>query len=99
MRTFVFAVALSFAAACAHGQTGINVHAVRMDIKDSIASNPGEPGPRAIISMGKVTNDSAVVFTERSGQPRHEEHWVKGPSGWSLSEARPVDAAPTTASH
>lgn len=91
MRSFVFACLISLAA-CAHS-TGINVHAVRTEIKDSIAAHPGDAGPRTIISMGKVTHDSAVVFTERQGQPHQEESWVRGPSGWTLSATHEVGSS------
>jgi len=104
MRSFIIGcvvVSSLSLAACAHSSSGarpINVHAVRVDIKDTIAEHPGEPGPRAIISMGKVTNDSAVVYTEAQGGPRREETWVKTGSRWTLSGAREIGAT-AQASH
>ena len=85
MRTVI--TSLFFVVACATANRGINVHTVRTEIKDEIAAHPGDAGPRTIISMGKVTNDSAVVFTEHPGAPRQEETWVRGPHGWALSES------------
>jgi hypothetical protein len=89
---FSFVVALT---ACAHsnGPRPVNVHSVRVAIKGSIESSPGNPGPRAIISMGKVTETSAVVYTESSSHVRLEETWVKGSSGWTLQESRSVATA------
>jgi hypothetical protein len=87
---FSFVIALS---ACAHQQTGINVHSVRVAIKGSIESAPGNAGPRNIISMGKVTDTSAVVYTESSSHQRLEETWVKSPSGWTMQESRSVATA------
>jgi hypothetical protein len=93
MRSLLLSVL--FATACAHsaGPRPINVHAVRVEIKHTIEEAPGDLGPRTIISMGKVTRDSAVVYTEAPARGRHEETWVRGPAGWSLSESRQVAAA------
>lgn len=94
MRSFIIGCVLSLAAcASSSGLRPINVHAVRVDIKEAIAANPGEPGPRAILSMGKVTGASAVVFTEGAGGARREESWVKSGSGWALSEAQVIAAS------
>lgn len=68
-----------------------------MEIKDRIAAEPGEAGPRKIVSMGKVRADAAVVYTEQPGQPRREETWVRGANGWALSSAVAVEGAPQPA--
>lgn len=98
MRSFIIGcvVASSLSlGACAHssGARPINVHAVRVDIKDTINANPGAPGPRAIVSMGKVTADSAVVYTQATGGARREETWVKQGGAWALTDAREIAAA------
>lgn len=92
------AVLLSFVlavTACAHstGAHPIDVHSVRVAIKGRIDAAPNDAGPRAIISMGKVTEDSAIVYTQSQNHSRLEETWVKGPSGWTLQESRRVATA------
>ncbi len=58
-----------------------------------MSSQPGEAGPRAIASMGRVSADRATIYTAaRDG--RREETWVKGPSGWAMTEGKLVTAAP-----
>lgn len=91
MRAVLLSVVL---AACAHssGPRPINVHSVRVSIEDRIAASPGAEGPRDIISMGKVTAESAVVYTESPARGRHEETWIKGPEGWRLQDSRDVAA-------
>ena len=93
MRAVLLSIVLTITA-CAHtsGSRPINVHAVRVEIADTIESSPGEHGPRSIVSMGKVTADSAVVYTD-SSTGRHEETWQKGDGGWTLRESRSVAAA------
>ncbi|MGE0545782.1 MAG: hypothetical protein AB7O24_20470 [Kofleriaceae bacterium] len=77
-------------AACAHttGPRPINVAAVRHEIADQIEDSND---PRPITSMGKVTEQSAVVYTTR-GDQRQEEHWVRIPGGWKLERAELVGA-------
>lgn len=97
MRSFLLAIVLSSLVGCAHSSSGakpINVHAVRMEIKGQIEASPGDAGPRQIVSMGKVRADSAVVYTERPGQPRREETWVRGANGWTLSSAVAIEGTP-----
>ncbi|MGE0867349.1 MAG: hypothetical protein AB7P03_02220 [Kofleriaceae bacterium] len=80
-------LALMFAA-CAHtsGPRPINVAAVRHEIADQIElSNE----PRPITSMGKVTEQTAVVYTKR-GDRRQEETWVRVPGGWRLERTEVV---------
>lgn len=88
MRTILFAVLVSLAA-CAHssGPRPINVHAVRVDIKAAIH------GEREIISMGKVTADTAEVYTEREGEARRRELWVKDAGAWRLQTSDDVATA------
>lgn len=81
--------------ACATTSTGakpVNVYYVRADIKAAIAASPGDAGPRAIVSMGHVAADRAVVYTDAK-DGRREETWVKGSAGWTLSEGKIVTAA------
>lgn len=83
----MFAVVLSFVG-CAHsaGPRPVNVHAVRVEIKSVIGSE------RAIISMGKVTEDSAEVFTEENSH-RKQEQWVKVSGAWKLQTAHDIAAS------
>jgi hypothetical protein len=88
MRAFLLSLILS--SACAHTTTGhyVNVAAVRHEIKDTIDKD-GSASSRAIVSMGHVTTDSAVVYTQASpSTPRHEETWVKQADGWKLRESK-----------
>lgn len=64
-----------------------------MEIKHTIDKSPGEPGERSIISMGRVTADSAVVYTDNPSKERREESWVRGPSGWTLSGSKSLASA------
>jgi hypothetical protein len=91
MRAVLFSVLL---AACAHssGPRPINVHAVRVEIKETIADSPGTEGPRSIVSMGRVTSDSAVVYTDSPTSGRHEETWTKASGHWQLQSSRDVAA-------
>ena len=70
-------------AACApefRGPHPINIAAVRHEIADEIHD------ARAIVSMGRVTDTSAVVYTDRAGE-RQEETWTRTSSGWKLDHA------------
>lgn len=85
MRTILLA-ALLFTA-CAHSSsTGganepVNVAAVRQDIRAEIAAdNDG----RTIHSMGRVRNDSAIVFTTTASGEKLEESWAKVDGRWKL---------------
>lgn len=87
MKTVIFATVLSLAAcATPSSPRRINVHAVKVDIQRSIGDG------RTITSMGKVTEDSAVVYTETAAG-RREETWNRKASGWSLGESREIAAA------
>ena len=90
MKSVMFAVLLSLGAcATTSSSARINVHAVRVDIQQAIGDSPD--GDRRIVSMGKVTNESAVVYTE-TGAARREETWSKSASGWSLRDSRDIAA-------
>jgi len=88
MRSIVFAVVVSLAA-CAHAPTNrpVNVHSVKVEIKSQIDDG------RAIVSMGKVTRDSAEVYTERPGAPRRAETWVRVDGAWKLQDTRDLLSA------
>ncbi|NVB77485.1 MAG: hypothetical protein HOV81_03740 [Kofleriaceae bacterium] len=98
MKAVVFAFIVSLSACATTSTTSqskshpVNVAAVRTEIKSAIEAAPGDAGPRTIYSMGKVTQESAVVYTEASSG-RHEEMWMKGPQGWKLNESHAVAAA------
>lgn len=88
MRSIFFAAVLSLAAcATASPNRPVNVHSVRVEIKTAIK------GDRQIVSMGKVTPESAEVFTARAGQPRRQEMWIKASGSWSLKETHDLQAA------
>lgn len=88
MRTIIFAVVVALSA-CAHssGARPVNVHAVRVEIKSAIA------GERNILSMGKVTEGSAEVYTERAGQGRRQEMWIKVEGAWKLQQSHDLASA------
>jgi hypothetical protein len=88
MRSIIFAVVVSLAA-CAHssGPRPVNVHAVRVQIKDAIH------GERSILSMGKVTETSAEVYTENETHARRQENWIKVDGAWKLQDSRDVASA------
>ena len=82
MRSFL--LSLVFAGACAHSSTGpqpVNVAAVRNEIKAKIAD---QSDGRTIESMGKTSNDRAVVYTTTSDGTKQEEVWVNASGTWSL---------------
>lgn len=85
MKSLLLAVLFSTACATASGPRPINVHAVRVDIQQTIGDD------RKITSMGKVTAESAVVYTQTPAG-RREETWNKGPTGWALQESHDVAA-------
>lgn len=85
----MFAVVISLSA-CAAGPAPkagrVNVHAVRVEIKSAIA------GERNILSMGKVTAESAEVYTE-STNGRRQETWIKVDGAWKLQESHDLASA------
>jgi hypothetical protein len=56
----------------------VNVAAVRAEIKANIADG------RTIRSMGKTSNDRAVVYTSSADGTKQEEVWVKSGGTWRL---------------
>ena len=79
MRSFL--MVLLFAGACAHSSTGpqpVNVAAVRNEIKVKLDDG------RTIQSMGKTSNDRAVVYTAAADGSKQEEVWVKSGGTWTL---------------
>jgi hypothetical protein len=102
MRAILFTLGISFVltAACAHTSAGshVNVAAVRHDILDTIKSDGSAP-QRTIVSMGHVTADSAVVYTqEKPGAPKHEEMWARDTSGWKLKDSKDLASSGAAAS-
>jgi hypothetical protein len=99
MRKFIFAVALF--SACAQSITGThpNIPATRHDIQVVIDH---DGSGRKIVSMGNVTHDKAVVYTQtgKDEATRHEETWVKSGDGWKLETGAGMagggNAAPAT---
>lgn len=96
MRKFVLSFLL-VTSACATSQTTgpggkANVFYVKKDIAAAIDASPGEAGPRKIVSMGETTTAKAVVYTD-AADGRREETWVRGASGWTMSEGKVVSAA------
>jgi hypothetical protein len=86
MKTVIFAALVSLSAcATSSGPRPVNVHSVKVDIQQSIGDG------RKITSMGKVTADSAVVYTETTAG-RREETWTKGPTGWAMNASHDVAA-------
>ena len=87
MRAFL----LAFVISCAANSGYVNVAAVRTDINETISrdASSGRTTARYIVSMGKTTNDSAIVYTQTSKtSPRREETWVHDAGGWRLHDAR-----------
>jgi hypothetical protein len=92
MRALLLSIVMS--AACAHGGQAhyVNVASVRQDIKQVIDHDQTQP--RAIVSMGHVTDESAVVYTQANDSaPRREESWTRTQDGWRLADAKDITAA------
>jgi len=87
MRSILFAAVVSLAAcATSSGARPVNVHAVRVDINAAIH------GEREIMSMGKVTTESAEVYTQ-NGQGRRQENWIKVGGSWKLQDSHDLASA------
>ncbi len=69
----------------------VDVAAVRREIKGEIAHDASGrlPADRQIVSMGHVTRELAVVYTDREGK-RLEETWVRSGAAWTLKDAQPI---------
>ncbi len=88
---FVALISSACGSAQPHGAFGnANVAAVRDEIKSTIGRE------RAIVSMGKVSADHAVVYTApRAGEPvANEETWVRDSHGWKLDHSTAIGSAP-----
>lgn len=48
---------------------------------------------RTIASMGKTTNDHAIVYTTTKAGARQEETWVRADGSWKLDHAVAADGA------
>jgi hypothetical protein len=70
--------------ACATAPRGINVASVRHQIDDTIQARDFD---RTVTSMGKVTNERAVVYTTSKAGTRQEETWVKDGAAWKLDKS------------
>ena len=93
MRTVILFIALSVSA-CATTATNtagprVNVAAVRHEISDTIQSDTAD---RSVTSMGKVTADRAIVFTQLKTGARQEETWSKTGGSWKLETAAQVSS-------
>ena len=90
MRNVLLSIAL-FVSACATTSdttaTGarVNVAAVRQEIQEQASD-------RRVTSMGKVTPDRAVVFTQLSTGGRQEETWTKASGTWKLEGTAQVSS-------
>jgi hypothetical protein len=98
MRAILSVLILS--AACATTTPGaarpVNVAFVRHEVNDAIARQPDH---RAIVSMGHVTDDVAVVYTEKSPGERAEETWIRTKDGWQLQTSHEVASSKTMPSN
>ncbi len=96
MRSFFFALLL---AACATTSTSTaqhptNVAHVRLAIASAMQTQAPE---RTIASMGKTTDDRAIVYTKTKAGARQEETWVRDTSGWHLDHAVAIDGGAAAA--
>lgn len=53
---------------------------------------------RKITAMGRVTPDSAIVYTKPDGR-KLEETWVREPDGWKLSRVKELSGATGASAH
>ena len=94
MRSFFFVIAVSLSAcATTQPQSHANIPLIRHQINDTIAA---EHGDRTIHSMGKVTDDHAVVYTTGKDGAKQEETWVKSGGVWKLEAKTAISATPQT---
>jgi hypothetical protein len=87
MRNVLPFVLALFTACAATGPRPVNVASVRNEINATIQAEHGE---RSVTSMGKVTNDHAVVYTTLAAGGRQEETWVKTAGAWKLEKSEKV---------
>jgi len=90
MRSIFFVLALTTACATTHTNT-VNVAAVRHEINDTINDQHGD---RSIYSMGKVTADHAIVYTEGKDGSKQEENWSKTDGTWRQENATKLSGTP-----
>ncbi|MDX2086204.1 MAG: hypothetical protein SFX73_00085 [Kofleriaceae bacterium] len=81
-----FVVAL-FTACASAGPRPVNVATIRNQISGVIRA---ESSDRTITSMGKVSNERAVVYTTGPTGGRQEETWVKSGDAWKLEKSEKV---------
>jgi hypothetical protein len=82
---FVIPFVIALSAACAStGPRPVNVANVRAQINGAIRAGSAD---RTITSMGKVSNERAVVYTTLTAGGRQEETWVKAGDRWKLEKA------------
>lgn len=93
MRSILFALSITIASACAPATRPgvVNVAAVRSEINSAIRASTND---RTIHSMGKTTNERAVVYTtSRDGATKQEEVWVKEGGTWRLETVTALKSA------
>ena len=89
MRAIISILCLSTACAHSSGPHYVNVAAIRHQIDDAITVDPVPR--RSIVSMGHVTDDVAVVYTQgSSAEPRREETWVRVGKSWRREATKDV---------
>ena len=88
MRIFSTVAFVASLAGCASGPPLGQPGAPTVDVSD-IRHEIQHVDNRPIISMGHVTQTSAIVFTE-DGVGRREELWQRDATGWKLRDSRPV---------
>lgn len=91
MRTLLLSIALCLSACATTSRTTagprVNIAEVRHEIDDAIQSAKAD---RNVTSMGKVTADRAVVFTQLKNGDRQEETWSKTAGAWKLENTARV---------
>jgi hypothetical protein len=96
MRNFFFALLLSASACATTTTTGAhptNVAHVRLEIAAAMQTQSPE---RTIQSMGKTTDDRAIVYTKSKAGARQEETWVRANGSWKLDHAVAADGGAAT---
>lgn len=99
MRSILLALSITIASACAPATRPgvVNVAAVRSEINATIRATAND---RTIHSMGKTSNERAVVYTtSKDGATKQEEVWVKDGNGWRLETATALKAAAPANAH
>lgn len=68
----------------------VNVASARHEINETIQQTTND---RSVSSMGKVTADTAIVYTTSRTGTRQEEAWTKASGNWKLDKASAIDTA------